>query len=84
MPERRWKILEKDAATVGANPCGEIYLKSKEFCNLTEVVARAEDTEEILLEKFVLPLFWALISRHLPISAIFPKNGRKIAKKNGF
>ena len=54
VPERRWKILEKDAATVGANPCGEIYLKSKEFCNLTEVVARAEDTEEILLEKIRL------------------------------
>ncbi len=50
-PERRWKILEKEAATVGTNPCGEIYLKSKEFCNLTEVVARAEDTEESLLEK---------------------------------
>ena len=51
MPERRWKILEKEAATVGTNPCGEIYLKSKEFCNLTEVVARSEDTEESLLEK---------------------------------
>lgn len=51
VPERRWKILEKEAATVGANPCGEIYLKSKEFCNLTEVVARPEDTEESLLEK---------------------------------
>ncbi len=50
-PERRWKILEKEAATVGTNPCGEIYLKSKEFCNLTEVVARADDTEESLLEK---------------------------------
>ncbi|MBI5079207.1 ribonucleoside-triphosphate reductase [Candidatus Wolfebacteria bacterium] len=51
VPERRWKTLEKDVATVGANPCGEIYLKSKEFCNLTEVVARAEDTEESLLNK---------------------------------
>ncbi len=50
-PERRWKILEKEAAAAGTNPCGEIYLKSKEFCNLTEVVARADDTEESLLEK---------------------------------
>ena len=54
MPERRWKIFEKDAATSGTNPCGEINLKSKEFCNLTEVVARAEDTEESLLEKIRL------------------------------
>ncbi len=31
--------------------CGEIVLKSKEFCNLSEVVARAEDTRESLLRK---------------------------------
>lgn len=35
----------------GTNPCGEIILQSKQFCNLSEVVARAEDTEEILLRK---------------------------------
>ncbi|MDO8466738.1 MAG: ATP cone domain-containing protein [bacterium] len=51
LPPRRWKIFEKDAATSGTNPCGEIVLKSKQFCNLTEVICRAEDTEETLLEK---------------------------------
>ncbi len=35
----------------GTNPCGEIILQSKQFCNLSEVVARAEDTEETLLAK---------------------------------
>jgi pilus retraction protein PilT len=35
----------------GTNPCGEIILQSKQFCNLSEVVARADDTEETLLEK---------------------------------
>jgi ribonucleoside-diphosphate reductase alpha chain len=35
----------------GTNPCGEIILKSKQFCNLTEVVARADDTKETLIEK---------------------------------
>ena len=35
----------------GTNPCGEIILQSKQFCNLSEVVARAEDTEETLIEK---------------------------------
>lgn len=35
----------------GTNPCGEIVLQSKQFCNLTEVVARADDTEESLLRK---------------------------------
>ncbi|HQT44675.1 MAG TPA: ATP cone domain-containing protein [Candidatus Micrarchaeota archaeon] len=51
MPSRRWKVFEKDSATCGTNPCGEIVLKSKEFCNLTEVVARNEDTSESLLRK---------------------------------
>ncbi len=35
----------------GTNPCGEIILQSKQFCNLSEVVARADDTEETLLQK---------------------------------
>lgn len=51
LPARRWKVFAKDAATSGTNPCGEIVLKSKQFCNLTEVVARANDTEESLLKK---------------------------------
>ena len=51
VPARRWKILKDDEPTWGTNPCGEIILRSKEFCNLSEVVARAEDTEETLLRK---------------------------------
>ena len=51
LPERRWKEFEKDAETAGINPCGEIILKSKQFCNLSQVVARANDTEETLIEK---------------------------------
>lgn len=31
--------------------CGEVILRSREFCNLTEVVARPNDTEETLLKK---------------------------------
>jgi ribonucleotide reductase alpha subunit len=34
--------------------CGEIILRSKSFCNLTEVVARENDTEESLLKKIKL------------------------------
>lgn len=51
LPTRRWKVFEKDKETSGTNPCGEIILKSKQFCNLTEVVARPEDTEDTLMEK---------------------------------
>ena len=31
--------------------CGEILLQSHEFCNLSEVIARADDTEKSLLRK---------------------------------
>lgn len=62
LPERRLKVLREyegyfDASgtsiigPIGTNPCGEIILQSKQFCNLTNVVARAGDTEEALLKK---------------------------------
>ena len=35
----------------GTNPCSEIILRDKEFCNLTEVVIRPEDTPATLAEK---------------------------------
>lgn len=36
---------------IGTNPCAEIILQSKQFCNLSEVIARANDTEASLLRK---------------------------------
>jgi len=35
----------------GTNPCSEILLRSKQFCNLSEVVVRSGDTLETLKEK---------------------------------
>ena len=35
----------------GTNPCSEIILKSREFCNLSEVVIRPEDTSETINQK---------------------------------
>lgn len=35
----------------GTNPCGEIILRPCGFCNLTEVVARPEDTKQTLKHK---------------------------------
>ncbi len=51
LPKRRWDVFKKDVDFSGTNPCGEIVLKSKQFCNLSEIVARAEDTKEDLLRK---------------------------------
>ena len=35
----------------GTNPCSEIILRPYQFCNLTEVVARVDDTEKSLAAK---------------------------------
>ncbi len=59
LPQRRLDLWKKDGlydgktitGFIGTNPCGEIILQSKQFCNLSEVVCRAEDTEESLLRK---------------------------------
>ena len=62
LPERRIKVLKEykgyfDASgnniigCIGTNPCGEIILQSKQFCNLSEIVARSEDNEKSLMKK---------------------------------
>jgi len=39
---------------LGCNPCSEIILRDKQFCNLTEVVIKAEDTFDSLKRKVEL------------------------------
>ena len=46
-PIRR-RIARED---FGTNPCSEIILRSREFCNLSECVVRRDDTREHLKEK---------------------------------
>ena len=53
LPARRWEKL-KDQKQVGVNPCGEIYLRSKQFCNLTSIVVRPDDDLENLKRKMRL------------------------------
>ena len=49
VPDRR------DADQIaGTNPCAEILLRSKGFCNLTEVIVRSDDTLEDLKAKVAL------------------------------
>ena len=38
----------------GTNPCSEIILRPKQFCNLSEVVVRADDTPTMLMNKVEL------------------------------
>lgn len=78
LPERRWKVFEEDAGTAGTNPCGEIVLKSKQFCNLTEVVARENDTEETLLKKIrlaaILGTYQSTLTKFPYLSKAWKKN----------
>ncbi|MBI2100710.1 MAG: ribonucleoside-triphosphate reductase [Candidatus Vogelbacteria bacterium] len=78
LPARRWKIFASDWEHSGTNPCGEIVLKSKQFCNLSEVVARAEDTEDTLLEKVrvatILGTFQASLTAFPYLSKEWKKN----------
>ena len=53
LPARRWAML-KDERQIGLNPCGEIYLRSRQFCNLTSIVIRPKDTLATLKKKMEL------------------------------
>jgi len=50
-PESRAKLSADWWDKFGTNPCGEIILRPKQFCNLTEVVARNTDKEVDLMRK---------------------------------
>ncbi len=78
MPARRIEILGDRVHTVGVNPCGEILLQSKQFCNLSEVVCRKEDTEDTLMAKIRI----ATIHRHLSIDPNqFPLSFKRLEKE---
>lgn len=54
LPKRRLKKFEKHIPFSGTNPCGEIILRSKQFCNLTAIVVRPDDNQRSLLRKIRL------------------------------
>ncbi len=53
IPKRRWEKI-KDQKQIGVNPCGEIYLRSKQFCNLTSIVVRPNDDMKSMKRKMRL------------------------------
>ena len=62
----------------GTNPCSEIILRNREFCNLSEVVIRPTDTKESLLEKVrlatILGTFQATLINFKYVSSLWKKN----------
>jgi len=75
VPERRKENEYKD---YGCNPCSEIVLRSKQFCNLTEVVVRADDTRATLKRKVklatILGTFQATRTDFRYLSSIWKRN----------
>ena len=45
----------------GTNPCGEIILRHKQFCNLSIAVIRPEDTYEEIERKTILATIWGTL-----------------------
>jgi ribonucleoside-diphosphate reductase alpha chain len=69
---------EVEGHQFGTNPCSEIILRSRETCNLSEVVVRPEDTKESLLEKVriatILGTLQSTLTNFKYVSAAWKKN----------
>ena len=67
----------------GTNPCSEIILRDRQFCNLTEVVVRENDTKESLARKVrlatILGTMQASLTNFQYISSEWAKNCREEA-----
>lgn len=86
LPERRTALWEEDGLVkngrivgmIGTNPCGEIILQSKQFCNLSEIIARANDDEESLMRKMklatILGTYQASLTNFSYLSKTWKKN----------
>ena len=66
------------------NPCSEIILRDREFCNLSEVVVRPSDTKESLMEKVrlatILGTFQSTLTNFKYVSAMW----RKIVQRKDY
>jgi len=62
----------------GTNPCSEIILRNREFCNLSECVVRPGDTKETLLEKVriasILGTLQSTLTNFKYVSSAWKKN----------
>ena len=67
----------------GTNPCSEIILRNKQFCNLTEIVVREDDTLESLQTKVklatILGTFQATLTNFRYLSKAWHNNTKEEA-----
>ena len=62
----------------GTNPCSEIILRDREFCNLSECVVRPTDTRETLLKKVelatIIGTFQSTLTNFKYVSSAWKRN----------
>ena len=67
-----------DGYEFGTNPCSEIILRDREFCNLSEAVIRVTDSKETLKEKVriatILGTFQSTLTNFKYVSNMWKKN----------
>lgn len=71
IPKRRKK------AEFGVNPCGEIALRPREFCNLSIAIARPDDTAEDLRRKVRLAAIFGTLQSTLTNFKYLPPEWKK-------
>jgi ribonucleoside-diphosphate reductase alpha chain len=65
----------------GTNPCAEILLRNRGFCNLSEVVVRSNDTRESLLKKVELATILGTLQSTLTNFRYLTKEWQKNAEE---
>ena len=62
----------------GTNPCSEIILRDREFCNLSECVVRPTDTRETLMKKVelatIIGTFQSTLTNFKYVSSAWKRN----------
>ena len=63
----------------GTNPCGEIILRDRQFCNLSEAIIRKDDTYEDIERKIrIATVIGTVQSKYTDFNFIDKKVGRKL------
>ena len=75
---RKYGRRQWEGVDFGGNPCVEISLRPNQFCNLTEVVIRENDTPETLAEKVeiatILGTFQSMLTDFRYLRSIWKRN----------
>jgi ribonucleoside-triphosphate reductase (thioredoxin) len=72
LPKRRKKVGD-----FGINPCGEIILRPRQFCNLSIAIARPGDTQESLARKVRLAAIFGTLQSTLTKFQYLPESWKQ-------